>query len=517
MITNVLHTELQTFTPQNCVGFILNSYWMWSENQSLANKYRPKSFDEIIGQEHVIDILQAKIIKNDTKGHNYIFCGPRGTGKTSTARLFAKAMNATIKDEKWNPSPNDVNAQAIDQGLTLDYIEIDAASHTGVENIRETILDKVAYPPTQLKKKVYVIDEVHMLSTSAFNALLKTIEEPREYMVFILATTEIHKVPDTILSRCQVFNFKKVPDQSIIDHLTSIANKEWFAYGDEALRLIASISDGCVRDAVKYLDQVSILGTIDATHVSKFLGIASEKSIKDFLDKIEQGEREEIFTAIDAIHNAGIDLYNFAKQLLQYMDKHLMENIDIYLNISQSCSEILRTIKYYPYPVIVYKIVLNKLVQNNKTISSIEREKKSDIQRKKDDPKIKNDSKEKNESIKNIPITLAREEDATTENTENNWINNNIIAIDNEDLKKNLLENIDKIWLRDNLADNIIITSIEDNIVHMVTISNIANMLLQKSDTIQYLEKILSNICQKTMMLSIKFMKKEDFLSTMVQ
>lgn len=184
------------------------------------------------------------------------------------------------------------------------------------------------------------------------------------------------------------------------------------------MRLIASISDGCVRDAVKYLDQVSILGTIDATHVSKFLGIASEKSIKDFLDKIEQGEREDIFAAIDTIHNAGIDLYNFAKQLLQYMDKHLMENVDIYLDISQSCSEILSTIKYYPYPVIVYKIVINKLLQNNKTISSIEREKKPDIPRKKDESKTKSDSKEeKNESIKNIPTTVAKEE-YTTENRE---------------------------------------------------------------------------------------------------
>ena len=193
---------------------------------SLANKYRPKSFQDVIGQSHIIDILQAKIAKHENNSHNYIFYGPRGTGKTSTARLFAKAINAINVDEQGNPLPDDPNVQAIDNGTTLDYVEIDAASHTGVDNIREEILAKVPYPPTMLKKKVYVIDEVHMLSTGAFNALLKTIEEPREYVVFILATTEIHKVPDTIISRCQVFNFKKVGKEEMSKQLKMICEKE---------------------------------------------------------------------------------------------------------------------------------------------------------------------------------------------------------------------------------------------------------------------------------------------------
>ena len=235
---------------------------------------------------------------------------------------------------------------------------------------------KVPYPPTQLKKKVYVIDEVHMLSTGAFNALLKTIEEPKDYVVFILATTEIHKVPDTIISRCQVFNFKKVPDDELITHLADIAQKESIPYEEEALRLIASISDGCVRDAVKYLDQVSILGNIDTPHVSKFLGVASENRIREFLKTIQAGERESVFAQVDSLQETGVDLYNFAKQLLQYIDKHLMEDIDGYLAISQSCSEILSTIRYYPYPAIVYKIALNKLL--NPTTDPAASEKKNE-------------------------------------------------------------------------------------------------------------------------------------------
>lgn len=147
----------------------------------------------------------------------------------------------------------------ITAGSSLDYVEIDAASHTGVDNIREEILDKALYPPTALKKKIYVIDEVHMLSKGAFNSLLKTIEEPKGNVCFILATTEIHKVPDTIVSRCQVFNFKKISEGEIAEHLAYICDKEGFTYDKEALSLIANISDGGARDSVKYLDQVSIL------------------------------------------------------------------------------------------------------------------------------------------------------------------------------------------------------------------------------------------------------------------
>ena len=232
---------------------------------SLYLKYRPRTFTDLVGQHHITDILLAQA-QNEKFSHNYLLYGPRGTGKTSTARLLAKTVNATTDDLTTDPA-----AQLIDKGQTLDFVEIDAASHTGVDNIREEIIDKALYPPTHLKKKVYVIDEVHMLSKGAFNALLKIMEEPPSYLLFVLATTEINKVPDTIVSRCQVFNFKRISLDNITKRLIYIAEQEKIEYEPEGLRLLAKLSSGALRDAIKYLEQVSMLGKVTADNVTQFL------------------------------------------------------------------------------------------------------------------------------------------------------------------------------------------------------------------------------------------------------
>ena len=266
-----------------------------------------------------------------------------------------------------NPCNKCFSCQTINEGKTLDYVEIDAASHTGVDNIREEILDKAAYPPANLKKKIYVIDEVHMLSKGAFNALLKTIEEPRDNVCFILATTEIQKVPETIISRCQVFNFKKVDKKEIGKFLKTIAEQEELTSTDEAIELIAKIAEGCVRDAVKYLDQVSVLGNIDEEHITKFLGVASETLIKDFLKLIQTGDAKTIFEKVDDIHNQGIDLNNFAKQTLMYIDQIFLEDINFSTRISETFTDIIGNIRFYPYPAIVYKIAIHKHLTKNES------------------------------------------------------------------------------------------------------------------------------------------------------
>lgn len=195
---------------------------------SLATRYRPRTFDQVVGQLHITDILQAHIHAHHTQkknATNYLLYGPRGTGKTSSARILAKALNC-LDPQEGNPCNTCENCLAIQQEHTMDIIEIDAASHTGVDNIREEIIEKAAYKPAQLPFKVYIIDEVHMLSKGAFNALLKIMEEPGKYLRFILATTEIHKVPDTIISRCQVFHFKRIASKAMVAHLEDIASQE---------------------------------------------------------------------------------------------------------------------------------------------------------------------------------------------------------------------------------------------------------------------------------------------------
>lgn len=199
-----------------------------------------------------------------------------------------------------------------------------------------------------------------MLSKGAFNALLKTIEEPRNNVCFILATTELHKVPETIISRCQVFNFKKVNNQEMTKHLENICTQEGLKHSHTALEVISKISEGCVRDAVKYVDQVSVLGDVNEEHITKFLGVAPESMIENFLQLIKEGDKTKIFTQIDDIHNQGVDLHNFAKQVLMYMDQHFLEDIDFLSQVSEAFTEIISNIRYYPYPTIVYKIAINK-------------------------------------------------------------------------------------------------------------------------------------------------------------
>jgi len=225
---------------------------------SLSQKYRPRLFAEVTGQRHVTETLRKEVATN-TLGHAYLFCGPRGVGKTTAARIFAKALNC---EQPQDGEPCNVCASclAANAGKHMDIIEMDAATHTGVDNVREAIIEHVRFGPSQGKRKIYILDEAHMLSGSSWNALLKTLEEPPAYAFFILATTEWHKVPTTIVSRCQRFEFKRISDKDLGARVRETAKKEGWTIDDDVVALILSRSDGCARDAETLLGQVGSLG-----------------------------------------------------------------------------------------------------------------------------------------------------------------------------------------------------------------------------------------------------------------
>ena len=267
---------------------------------ALYRKFRPSEFEDVKGQDHIITTLQNQI-KANRIGHAYLFCGTRGTGKTTVAKIFAKAVNC---EHPVNGSPcgECEMCRSIAAGTSMNVIEIDAASNNGVDNIRE-IREEVAYRPTEGRYKVYIIDEVHMLSIGAFNALLKTLEEPPEYVIFILATTEVHKIPITILSRCQHYDFKRISIETIKDRMQELMDVEHVDVEDKALRYIAKAADGSMRDALSLLDQciafylgqkltydnvLEVLGAVDTDVFSKLLRKVLERDVAGVLDIVEE-------------------------------------------------------------------------------------------------------------------------------------------------------------------------------------------------------------------------------------
>ncbi len=287
-------------------------------SQALYRKYRPKGWDEVIGQGHVVQTLKNAIAA-DRVGHAYLFAGPRGTGKTTLARLLAKAVNCLDLDPKNRPCNQCANCKAVNENRFMDLIEIDAASNTGVEDIRD-LRDKINFSPSQGKYKVYIIDEVHMLSTQAFNALLKTLEEPPPHAIFILATTEIHKIPATVLSRCQRHEFRRVPVDEIITNLKQIVKAEGLRADDEALVLIARQATGSMRDAQSLLDQLSSMGsTITLDLAQMVLGTATSQTVLAVLGSIRDRQPA---AGLDAIHKAldsGADPRTLARQIVEYL------------------------------------------------------------------------------------------------------------------------------------------------------------------------------------------------------
>ena len=281
-------------------------------HQTLYRKYRPQTFQEVIGQNHITQTLFNQI-KSGKISHAYLFSGSRGTGKTSTARIFARAINCESSDVV--PCYNCATCNALSQPTNLDIVEIDAASNNRVDEIRE-IRDKIKFLPTNGKYKVYIIDEVHMLTDSAFNALLKTLEEPPAHVVFILGTTEIHKLPATILSRCMKFEFKLVSSVELADHLKNIFNKENISYDDKAIDVIAAAAEGSVRDMLSIADSIVSFsdGNVTYENAVKILGTSDTEKLINFADKIIEKNVGGAFEGINNVVLSGKNISVFAKE-----------------------------------------------------------------------------------------------------------------------------------------------------------------------------------------------------------
>ena len=296
-------------------------------NLALYREFRPKNFDELIGQDFIVKTLKNQV-KTNKLTHAYLFCGPRGTGKTSAAKIFAKAVNCTHSSDG-NPCGMCAECVALSESNT-DIVEIDAASNNRVEEIRD-LREKVQYSPLIGKYKVYIIDEVHMLTESAFNALLKTLEEPPKHVIFILATTEIHKLPATILSRCTRFDFKLLPINVLVDHLKNVFNKKGIKADEKSLQLIAKAGEGSVRDMLSIADSVASFCdyniTVEATE--EVIGLSSRDNIKNILISIAKNDVQSLFINVKNTLERGKNIQVLCKEMADFIKNLIMIKVGV--------------------------------------------------------------------------------------------------------------------------------------------------------------------------------------------
>ncbi|EKE07052.1 MAG: hypothetical protein ACD_18C00204G0001 [uncultured bacterium] len=288
---------------------------------ALYHKYRPQTFADIIEQTHIVQTLSNQI-KTEKMSHAYLFSGPRGVGKTTTARILAKSLNCTQRQAgSSEPCNTCQSCQEITSGYSIDVIEIDAASHTGVDNVRQNIIENSQFKPTTSKYKIFIIDEVHMLSTAAFNALLKTLEEPPAYVIFILATTDPQKLPATIISRCQRYTFTKVPDKEMIQTIKKMAKSEDFEIEEEVLKRIAKKSEGCVRDAISLLEQLTATGEkkINLDIASIILPTSNIEQQLEFTKYLIDKQQTESLIFINKIIEEGTNLSYFSEEFIEFL------------------------------------------------------------------------------------------------------------------------------------------------------------------------------------------------------
>lgn len=452
---------------------------------SLYLTYRSKSFDDLVEQEYTKSIIKQQVLKSyqGEQFSNYLLYGSRWIGKTSVARIMARAFNCTNSLDG-NPCNSCTSCQLIIDSKTMDIVEIDAASHTWVDNIREEIIWKAIYPPVQLRKKVTIIDEVHMLSGGAFNALLKIMEEPPPYLIFILATTEFHKLPDTIISRCQLFNFKRITIPGIVWRLSRICDQEWLKYDQEWLTMIAHLADGGMRDAIKYLDQVSILWDVSAYHVSQCLWVTSESVLKEFISLYDKKDTVSLLALISRFQQDGIDIFVFLKELLRYLDRTITtDTFSSWADMVQFIKYCYEKLKYFPHPYILLKSEISLLT------SSIV-------------PPITINKAEDHPTIDNLSLSSTNDTPRETLSQTESM----------DQLKDRIVRNIGSQSIKTIWESSCHIDRIDDHRMVVQVIDQWKMNLLVLPRNQQEIEHLCSEILEKSILVEYQFVDKELFL-----
>ena len=460
--------------------------------------HRPSTFAEVFGQDHIKEILRHQV-QNDSTFHTYLFFGTRWCGKTSTARILAKAINCTNTSDG-NPC-NECDACKLVES-SADIVEIDAASHTGVDNIRDLIIDKMNYRPTHLQKKVYIIDEVHMLSKSAFNALLKIMEEAPEYIVFILATTEIHKIPETIISRSQVFQFKRYAPEDIATFLAQIAVKEKIDYEEEALTMIANLADGAIRDWLKYLEQASIMGAVTQSNVTSLLWVVPSSTIDAFIAQLTAADSSGAIQTIEQLHEWWADLYVFIRDTLSTIDKRYSTDPSLYSPIVQKLFPLHKELKQSPFPLLLCKHAL--LAEETSTHTPIAPSPPAAPQQA---PQKKTPPPTPEEEKKTIPVPkeTTKDDPAPSPSTDTP-------SLDMHTIHAQLVEHIQDTKLKNILSQYCSPHWFEDNILSISVVNPLHHKLINRPEHIKTCEQTLQSIYDQRMWISFIFVSKEAFL-----